>query len=134
MNVKLVAAMAGFALIAAVLPVTAHHSFSAEYDSGKRIAISGTLVKFEWTNPHSWTYVEVTQKDGKKVVWRGETLPVNLLFRQGWTREQTEKLVGQQVTITGPAAKDGSTHLWAESVRTDKSGQVFQLNGKPPVE
>jgi hypothetical protein len=132
MNVKLVAVMAGLALIAAALPVAAHHSFSAEYDQAKVLNIRGKFVKFEWTNPHSWAYVEVTEKDGTKVIWRGETLPVNLLFRNGWTREATEALVGKTVTITGPAAKDGSRHLFAQSVQADGQA-VLQMSGPPPT-
>jgi hypothetical protein len=121
------------ALVAALaLPLAAHHSFSAEYDSAKVLNIRGKFVKFEWTNPHSWAYVEVTQKDGTKVIWKGETLPVNLLYRNGWTREATEALVGKTVTITGPAAKDGSPHLFAQSVQADGQA-VLQMSGPPPT-
>ncbi|HEX4999689.1 MAG TPA: DUF6152 family protein [Terriglobia bacterium] len=131
MKVRLIAAMAGLALAAMALPLAAHHSFSAEYDSAKVLNIRGKFIKFEWTNPHSWAYVEVTQKDGTKTIWRGETLPVNLLYRNGWTREMTEALVGKTVTITGPAAKDGSPHLFAQQVQADGQA-VLQMSGPPP--
>jgi hypothetical protein len=127
----LVALVVGFALTLA-LPLSAHHSFSAEYDSAKVVNIRGKFIKFEWTNPHSWSYVEVTQKDGTKIIWKGETLPVNLLFRNGWTKEATEAMVGKTVTISGPAAKDGSPHLFAQSVQVDGQA-VLQMSGPPPT-
>jgi hypothetical protein len=74
----------------------------------------------------------VTQKDGTKIIWKGETLPVNLLFRNGWTKEATEAMVGKTVTISGPAAKDGSPHLFAQSVQVDGQA-VLQMSGPPPT-
>jgi hypothetical protein len=130
MKVKVVIAMALIAALA--LPLAAHHSFSAEYDSNKVVNIRGKFIKFEWTNPHSWAYVEVTQKDGTKLIWKGETLPVNLLYRNGWTREMTEALVGKTVTIRGPAAKDGSPHLFAQDVQADGQA-VLTMSGPPPT-
>ena len=48
------------------IPAIAHHSFAAEFDASKAIRLSGALTKIEWTNPHSYFYVDV--KDEKRVV------------------------------------------------------------------
>ena len=47
------------------LPVFAHHSFAAEYDSSKNVEVKGTVTKFEWTNPHAHFYIDVKTPDGK---------------------------------------------------------------------
>ena len=75
------------AMAAASLPVLAHHSFAAEYDSSKPVTIKGKFVKMDWVNPHSWIYVEVTGSDGKVAQWKAEALPPNGLYRQGWRRD-----------------------------------------------
>ena len=60
------------AMIAAALfvaPAGAHHSF-AMFDATKNVTLQGTVKEFEWTNPHSWLRVNVTdEKTGKTVLW-----------------------------------------------------------------
>jgi hypothetical protein len=80
MRSKPIFAIAVIACLAA-MPVLAHHSFSSEYDSSKRLSLKGKMVGFEWVNPHSWIHVEVTNPDGTKTLWKGETPPVNVLYR-----------------------------------------------------
>ncbi len=83
----------GYRVALAAIPVWAHHSFSSEYDSSKRLALKGKMVAFEWVNPHSWIHVEVTNPDGSKTLWKGETPPVNVLYRNGWTKPMVEAMV-----------------------------------------
>ena len=130
-------AILGIAVIAAFLvaiPVWAHHSFSSEYDSSKTLVLEGKMVLFEWTNPHSWVHVEVTNPDGTKVIWRGETLPVNLLYRSGWTKPMVEAMVkkGEIVTLRGSAAKDGSNHVFAQGVTRKSDGAAILGQQVPP--
>src|SRR5262252_1161314 len=133
MRTKLFAAMAVVSLFA-TLPLLAHHSFSAEYDSSKVLTLTGKVVNFEWVNPHSWIHVEVTNPDGSKTIWKGETPPVNVLYRNGWTKPMVEEMVkkGEMVTLTGIAAKDGSNHVFAQNVTRGDGKVVLGLSGAPP--
>jgi Family of unknown function (DUF6152) len=133
MRLKAVAAFAALALLATV-PLFAHHSFSSEYDQTKRLSLQGKMVNFEWVNPHSWIHVEVTNPDGTKTIWKGETPPVNLLYRNGWTKPMVEEMVmkGEMVTLVGTAAKDGSHHVFATSVTRSDGKTVLGLGGAPP--
>jgi hypothetical protein len=133
MRTKLVIAVAALALLATV-PLFAHHSFSSEYDGTKRLTLTGKMVNFEWVNPHSWIHVEVTNPDGTKTIWKGETPPVNLLYRNGWTKPMVEEMVtkGEIVELSGIAAKDGSHHLFAQGVKRSDGKTVLGLSGAPP--
>ena len=133
MRLKLAAVVAAFALLTTV-PLFAHHSFSSEYDSSKVLTLTGKMVNFEWVNPHSWIHVEVTNADGSKTIWKGETPPVNVLYRNGWTKPLVEDMVksGETVTLRGTAAKDGSHHVFAQGVTRSDGKTVLGLSGAPP--
>jgi hypothetical protein len=60
---------ASISFIAVALPALAHHSFAAEYDSDKRITITGKVLSVELVNPHSWIHVEAAGPDGKVQDW-----------------------------------------------------------------
>ena len=68
-------------------PLSAHHSFGAEYDASKPITLTGTVTKVEWTNPHIHFYLDVKDKSGAVVNWKFEGYPPNVLYRTGWKRE-----------------------------------------------
>ena len=73
--------IAGFVgLLAVALPLSAHHSFAAEYDNTKPVSVKGKATKMDWVNPHSHLYFEVTTPDGKKEQWIAETPPPNGLY------------------------------------------------------
>ena len=133
MKARLILAIAGMGVLLASMPLFAHHSFSAEYGTGA-VTLTGKMVKFEWLNPHSWVTIEVTNPDGTKTLWRGETPPVNVLYRNGWTKPLAEEMVtkGEVVTLRGPAAKDGSNHIFSQSLTRADGKTVLGLSGAPP--
>jgi hypothetical protein len=103
-------------------PVIAHHAFAAEFDRDKPVTLVGKVTKIEWVNPHTWIHMDVTAKDGKVVTWRIEGGAPNALMRRGWNRNSIK--VGEQITVEGFLAKDGSPTANGSQVKT-ADGRIF---------
>ncbi|HUA01024.1 MAG TPA: DUF6152 family protein [Candidatus Aquilonibacter sp.] len=91
----------GAALLAAWLLIaagaaSAHHS-AAMFDHDKQVPLTGTIVQFDWTNPHSWIAIDVPNESGGTDRWSVECNSPNNLAKQGW-RSTTLK-PGDKVTI-----------------------------------
>lgn len=82
----------------------AHHSF-AMFDLEDRVELHGVVKEFQWTNPHTWIQLIVTNEDGSETEWSLEGAPVNMLARRGW--KSTSLKTGDEVTITGNPLVDG---------------------------
>ena len=107
-------------LLSAGTAALAHHSFAAEFDQKKPITVKGNVTRVEWTNPHVWIYVNVKDASGAVANWGAEMGPPHLLQRRGWRRD-TLKL-GEEVTIAGSMARDGSKRMNASSVTMTATG------------
>ena len=119
-----------FVVIATILcvlltsvPVLAHHSFAAEFDASKPLKLTGTVTKLEWTNPHTWFFIDVKGEDGKITNWGFEMGSPNGLMRAGWTRNSMK--AGDVVTVEASRAKDGSNNANARSVTLASTGKTL---------
>ena len=103
---KLALVVAGMGLLAAAVPVWAHHAFAAEFDANKSVKLRGTVTKMEWINPHAWIHIDVKGSDGKTTEWMIEAGAPNGLLRRGFTKASLP--AGTEVVVEGWQAKDGS--------------------------
>ena len=96
-------------------PAASHHSVWAEFDNNRPMELRGRFIEMDWVNPHSWVHLEVTAEDGTKTVWAAETPPPNQLIRLGWRRSDLQE--GDEIVVSGFAAKNGTALLWARDVK-----------------
>jgi hypothetical protein len=117
--------VAGIGLLAPAAAL-AHHSFAAEYDAKKPITLKGTVTKVEWTNPHARFYLDVKDDSGTVANWNFELASPNVLTRNGWTRHSLN--VGDQITVEGAQAKDGSQMANARTVTLSDGKRIFAFS------
>jgi hypothetical protein len=120
---------AGFGLLVSAVPMLAHHSFAAEYDSTKPMKVTGTVSKVEWMNPHARFYVDVKEANGSLSTWNFELGAIPVLLKQGWTKNSLH--IGDKVTVDGSLAKDGSKTANARSVVLSDGRKVFGGSSQP---
>ncbi len=122
MNLKLaVLSVVGGLLVA--VPISAHHSFMAEFDQRKPVILTGSVTGVEWQNPHTYFYMDVKDESGKVVNWRLETGSPGALMLRGWTRETIK--VGDHLVVQGYRAKEIPNVAAARSVTMTDGRTIF---------
>src|SRR5205823_11194745 len=113
---KICGVLLALASLFATVSLWAHHSPSAIFDMSKRIAMTGTLTKIDWINPHIVVYIDGKAEDGKAESWVFESNPPAWFRRVGVGRADFAKAIGQAVKIEGVVAKNGSLYGYLQKI------------------
>lgn len=112
MTTKLLTILGTAALLTSV--ASAHNSFAAEFDANKPVTLEGTVVKMDWTNPHSWLYLDVKGPDGQIQHWAVEGGAPGVLLRNGFNRNSLPE--GTRIIVKGHMSKDGAYRANSSSI------------------
>jgi len=109
---RLAFAVVAASLLAAAAPISAHHNWRV--DRTRLVTVKGSVTSFAFSNPHVQIYFDVKDADGNIENWSAGGASPNRLSRSGWTRDTLKP--GDEVTVNGYRARDGSNVLRFESV------------------
>jgi hypothetical protein len=122
MNRRLITMFALCACLLIAASARAHHS-TAMYDTQNPVTISGTVTRFEWTNPHAYVYLQVMdEKTGSVVEWQVEMMSLNHLRSYGWTSRTVKP--GEMITATGSPARSGAPSMIANRMKLPDGREI----------
>src|ERR1700686_3011520 len=98
-------AMLAAAILAGANALMAHHSF-AMFDTTKSTTLTGTVSKFEWTNPHAYIEIDVPEGNGVKH-WSIEMGSPSILMQSGWKFKDLKH--GDKITVQLSPLRSGET-------------------------
>jgi hypothetical protein len=117
------------ALLLACAPLLAHHS-GAMFDRTRKVTVTGTVVLFQYVQPHSWIDVKTQDSDGKEVRWSFEAGAPPQMKMVGLTPDVLK--AGDKITITGHPLRDGRQAA-AFIELTLPNGKVYNTRAAAPL-
>ena len=117
------------AIIAGAGRAYAHHSFTAAYESGKRVEIEGVVKEFIWRNPHSFVRIEV-MKDGKPQVWNLEWGSSTQLSAAKYPVTRTTLKFGDRIIAAGEPGRDPEAHRNNSAIGSQRFNLSFHATPK----
>ena len=115
--------LASIALLVVAIPIFAHHSFAAAYDTNNPITVKGVIVQVRLENPHSWFFLDVKGPDGKLERWSFEAGTPSGMIRNGFKPGVIK--AGTEVTIEGYHARDLTQKVGMLNKLTTADGKVY---------
>ena len=109
--------------------LSAHHSFAA-FDMSKEQTITGVVSRFDWTNPHTFIWVDVTNEKGVVETWAIEGMSPNYLGRRGWSKNSVKP--GDKITVSIRPLKEGKAG--GMFIRAQIGDRVLMPTGTPTDE
>jgi hypothetical protein len=107
-------------------PMLAHHG-GAAYETSPT-TIKGTVVEFDFINPHCQLFINVTGDNGSVAKWDGEFTNPGTLHRRGWTKDMFKP--GDQITMIGNRAKNGATVMRVLKLEMADGRVITALGGE----
>jgi Family of unknown function (DUF6152) len=114
-----------FALVSAVIPLSAHHSWPV--NNNRLVTVKGTVIEFMWANPHPMMTLEVKTDDGRTEKWQMGGPALNRMEANGWTK--TTVKTGDVITGVGYQFADGQKIVRLEHVVL-ADGRELRLYGR----
>jgi hypothetical protein len=108
-------------------PMFAHHG-AAAYETSQTTTLKGTVVDFEFINPHCQLFINVADESGNPVKWDGEFTNPGTLHRRGWTKDMFKP--GDQITMIGNRAKNGANVLRVLRLQMADGKEITALGGE----
>jgi hypothetical protein len=102
----------------------AHHSYSAFDMTGEK-TVTGVVKKFDYTNPHSWIWIDVQNEQGSVDTWGIEGMSPNYLSRRGWSR--TTLKPGDKISVTFHPAREGKGGSFVSGKK--ETGETLGMSG-----
>ena len=115
-------------IVAAPLPVSAHHNFAAHYRGDETIELSGVVKEFRFINPHARVYIEVENDRGEIEQWMAEGDASVALRRSGWVPDQLKP--GDRVRIVGNPSRNGTNTLSWDSITLADGSEIGGGDGR----
>ena len=125
MKTALVSAMVTLALAFGAVSLSAHHSWPVNME--KLVTVKGTVMQFEWANPHPMITLEVKADDGKVEKWLIGGPAINRMEANGWTKDTVKP--GDVLTGTGFQFSDGQKIVRLEKL-TLADGKEMKVYGR----
>jgi hypothetical protein len=109
-------------------PILGHHSFTATYDTERRVSLEGVVTRVDWVNPHAYVFVNVVDDQGTTMNWALEFGNIFDLERDGWSEDTVA--IGDRVAVEAYPARGTSRRAFATAViRSDTGRRVFAAAG-----
>lgn len=115
-------------LTAITLPATAHHS-TAMFDSDNPIELAGTIKEWQYTNPHTFIILNVTDENGSVVEWALEGRSTSAIYRLGWTPESLQP--GDEIIVTVRPLHSGAPGGNYSNIRWKDGAEIDPTVARP---
>ena len=104
-----------------------HHSVSGQFDTSKKVTLTGVITRIDWVNPHIYIILDGKDDAGVAGQWALETVPTAMARKAKLTKDMLAGKKGETVTVTGHPARDARKSAWTLTV-TYSDGRFIQLS------
>ena len=128
MRKALFSAVIAVILIAFGASLAAAHHSTAPFDTTTSQTLSGTVKQVDWTNPHTWVWIDVPNDKNGVDTWGFEGMSPNYLGRRGWTKSTLKP--GDKISVTFRPLRDSSKGgMFVSAARP--TGEILRMTGEP---
>jgi DNA/RNA endonuclease YhcR with UshA esterase domain len=131
MKFRVLRAVALSGLVLAAAPASAHHAVQAQFDINKPLTVTGTVTRIDFVNPHGYLYIDEQSADGTQTPWAFELVAPGALRKVGLGRGTGAIKIGDVVTVTALAAKDGSKSGLTHTIKL-ADGRTITISATDP--